>query len=194
MNYLAHLFLAGDNPDEKLGSLIADFTRGRLETLAGNYSPGIMRGIAIHRKIDQFTDQHTRVLRSKRRFSDPRRRYAGIIVDVLHDHFLSRHWYRHSDMDRGEFIASVYRLLQRNQHVLPSRMQWIAPLMIDQDWLGSYHYLDRIGEAYDRMSRRLRQPNNLAGAVVEVRKLYQLLERDFEIFFPELRIHVDSLG
>lgn len=193
MNYLAHLLLAGNDPEEKLGGLIADFTRGRLETLAGSYSPGIMRGITVHRKIDQFTDQHVQVTLSKSRFSVLRRRYAGIIIDVLYDHFLSHHWGQYADTDKRDFIDASYELLRQNHHRLPKRMQWVTTLMIDQDWLGSYHDIERIGEAYDRMAQRLRQPNMLAGSVDEVRALYPALEQDFEVFFPQLRAHVDDL-
>ena len=81
MNFLAHLLLAGEDPEQRLGSLIADFSRGRLETLAKRYPPGIIRGIAQHRKIDRFTDRHPLLLDSRRRFSLRRRRFAGIITE-----------------------------------------------------------------------------------------------------------------
>ncbi len=194
MNYLAHLLLAGDDPEERLGGIIADFTRGRLETLAACYPPGVMRGISMHRKIDQFTDRHSLIAHSKSRFSAQRRRYAGIIIDVLFDHFLRRHRDRYSNANKHEFIDSAYCLLEKNHDRLPARMQRVAPLMIDQDWLGSYHHIECIGEAYDRMAQRLRSPNSLSGAVDEVQALYPLLEQDFELFFPQLQSYVSELS
>jgi len=193
MNYLAHLLLAGEDPEEKLGALMGDFTRGRLENLARQYPPGIMQGIAVHRRIDIFTDRHHRFMQSKARFSKTRRRYAGIIVDVAYDHFLSRHWDQFSMIDRREFISDVYGLLERNHHRLPERLQRASTLMITQDWLGSYHHIDRIGEVYDRMSRRLRRPNTLTGSLEEVREHYPDLERDFAGFFPALVDHTQSV-
>jgi acyl carrier protein phosphodiesterase len=194
MNYLAHLLLAGEDPEEKLGALMGDFTRGRLENLARHYPPGIMQGIATHRRIDHFTDRHHRFMQSKARFSKPRRRYAGIIVDVLYDHFLSHHWDRFSVIDRRAFISDVYDLLERNHHRLPERLQRASTLMITQDWLGSYHHIDQIGEVYDRMSRRLRRPNTLRGSLEEVRENYPDLERDFADFFPALVDHTQSVA
>ena len=193
MNYLAHLLLAGENPEEKLGALMGDFTRGRLENLARQYSPGIMRGIAVHRRVDVFTDRHSRFIQSRARFSKTRRRYAGIIVDVVYDHFLSRHWRLFSAIDRREFISDIYDLLEQNHHRLPEGLQRASTLMITQDWLGSYHHIDRIGEVYDRMSRRLRRPNTLAGSLEEVREHYPDLERDFAGFFPALVDHTQSV-
>jgi acyl carrier protein phosphodiesterase len=194
MNYLAHLLLAGEDPEEKLGALMGDFTRGRLENLAMQYPPGIMQGIAAHRRIDLFTDRHHRFMQSKARFSKPRRRYAGIIVDVLYDHFLSHHWDRFSVIDRRAFISDVYDLLERNHHRLPERLQRVSTLMINQDWLGSYQHIDQIGEVYDRMSRRLRRPNTLSGSLEEVREHYPDLERDFADFFPALVDHTQSVS
>ncbi|MCB1871907.1 MAG: DUF479 domain-containing protein [Gammaproteobacteria bacterium] len=194
MNYLAHLFLGGDEPQRRLGSLIADFTRGRMETLAKHYPEKVLQGISVHRQVDLFTDRHEGVSCSKRRFSPLRRRYAGIIIDVLHDHYLSRHWEKYSDKSRELFIADAYQLLLDYWQYLPERMRKVAPLMIEQDWLGSYHHIDAIGAVYERMSRRLRRPNTLAGTLKEVQMHYTELERDFETFFPDILAHADRIN
>jgi len=55
MNYLAHLLLAGENPEHRLGGLMADFVRGRIETLSQHYPEGVVQGIIDHRGIDSFT-------------------------------------------------------------------------------------------------------------------------------------------
>ena len=193
MNYLAHLFLGGNEPLERLGGLIADFARGRLQTLAKQYPAEVVQGIAVHRQVDSFTDLHDQVSRSKARFSPSRRRYAGIIVDVLYDHYLSRNWNRYTDISRDEFIEEAYQLLRDNQRYLPARMHRVVPIMIEQDWLGSYQTIEEIGTVYERMSRRLRHPNTLAGAIEEVVALYPELEKDFEYFFPELLAHVNRI-
>ncbi len=192
MNYLAHLFLAGNDPELRLGSLLGDFTRGRLQELEKRYPPLVMRGIRLHREIDRYTDAHPAVRQSRGRFSRRRRRYAGIIVDVLHDHFLSRHWNRFSAQDRREFIHSSYRLLQENRSLLPPKMRRVASLMTEQDWLGSYWDIESIGEVYDRISRRLRRPNDLGGSLEEVTANYAALEEDFGCFFPQLQAHAEK--
>ncbi|WP_428605468.1 ACP phosphodiesterase [Sedimenticola sp.] len=186
MNYLAHLLLSSEDPDERLGSLIADFTRGRLETLAKHYSPGVMRGIALHRQVDRFTDDHPRVQRSRRRIAQPYRRYSGIMLDILYDHFLSCYWGEFSRYDRRHFIQDVYRLLEQRRDELPGPLKELAPRMQREDWLGSYRDLAVIERVYQRMSSRMRQPNHLGGSMVEVHRHYSELTEDFKAFFPEL--------
>jgi len=185
MNYLAHLLLAGDLPEHQLGGLIADFVRGRVESLARRYPAPVLQGIIDHRKIDSFTDAHPLFRQSRSRISPARRRVSGIIVDVVYDHFLSVHWERFSDYPRAAFIQSVYRLLEDNCALLPERLRLLAPRMIADDWLGGYRELAMIGRVFDRMSMRIRRSNNLAGALQEVEREYAGLEADFLAFFPQ---------
>jgi len=55
MNYLAHLFLAGEEENAKLGELLGDFEKGNA---TGKYSAEIEMEIQMHRKIDFYTDNH----------------------------------------------------------------------------------------------------------------------------------------
>jgi len=190
VNYLAHLFLSSDDPDERLGSLIADFTRGRLQTLAQTYPRGVMQGIALHRQVDRFTDDNPWVTQSRRRITAPYRRYSGIILDILYDHFLSSYWSEFSGRDRHAFIQDIYRLLGERRNELPEQLSTLVPRMQREDWLGSYRDLEVIGRVFERMSSRLRQPNHLGGAMVEVQRHYPDLEANFRQFFPELMAFV----
>ncbi|MCW8891349.1 MAG: ACP phosphodiesterase [Sedimenticola sp.] len=186
MNYLAHVFLSSPDPEQQLGSLIADFTRGQLATLAKVYPSGIMKGIVLHRQIDRFTDDNAWVLESKRLFAGKQRRYAGIILDILYDHFLNRHWDQFSDADRVVFIQQFYALLARERQRLPVRLQRLVPRIIHEDWMGSYHDLEQLGLVYRRMSLRLSRSNPLDDALTEVKRHYSALSEGFHQFFPEL--------
>ena len=68
MNYLAHLLLAGDQPESVIGAMLGDFVRGRQ---AEQYSAGIRAGIRLHVRIDSFTDSHLIVAVSKARVRPP---------------------------------------------------------------------------------------------------------------------------
>jgi acyl carrier protein phosphodiesterase len=87
MNYLAHLYLAGDSPESILGNLIGDFLKG---TTVDSYSESIRKGIQLHKQVDRYTDLHDIVRKSKQLISPVNKRYAGIIVDVFYDHFLAK--------------------------------------------------------------------------------------------------------
>jgi acyl carrier protein phosphodiesterase len=73
MNYLAHIALAGDNPEYQVGGLLGDFVRG---PLIGKYSAAIEAGITAHRKLDAHVDQQPEIQAFLQRFSRPMRRYA----------------------------------------------------------------------------------------------------------------------
>jgi acyl carrier protein phosphodiesterase len=188
MNYLAHLHLGGQHPQQLLGSLYGDFVKGRLD---GRFPAQLEAAIALHRRIDVFTDSHPLVLNALARFPAERRRYAGIILDVFFDHCLARHWQDYADQPLQEFTAQVYRVLAA-EPVLPGRLAQIAPYMAADDWLGSYREFEVLEQVFNGIARRLSKPEGMAGALEVVDKLYQPLSEDFRVFYPELQAFANA--
>jgi acyl carrier protein phosphodiesterase len=184
MNYLAHLHLGGQRPGQLLGSLYGDFVKGRLQ---GQFDPEIEAAIQLHRSIDMFTDRHPLVDVSLSRFSLTRRRYAGIVLDVFFDHCLARDWALYADQPLEHFTSDVYRVLAAEPQ-LPGRLAQIAPHMAANDWLGSYRDFAVLEQVLRGISRRLTRPEELAGAMQELRLLYEPLSEDFRVFYPELQM------
>lgn len=182
MNYLAHLHLGGDAPAELLGSLYGDFVKG---PLAGQWPVAIEAGIALHRRIDAFTDSHPLQARARARFPAERRRVAGIFLDLFFDHCLARDWQRYSEQPLQRFTARVYRVLAAEAQ-LPGSLQHIASRMAAQDWLGSYQEFEVLGQVIAGMSRRLSRPDLLDGGLDDLRRLYEPLSEDFSAFYPAL--------
>lgn len=183
MNYLAHLFLSHPGEDALLGSLLGDFVKG---DPAGRFPPVVADAILFHRKIDSFSDAHPITRRSRRRISPLRRRFAGIIVDVCYDHFLSRHWRHFSRVDLKTFVGRVYSILDKNRAVLPERLRRILPHMIAENWMESYAQLKGVSQALDRITARLSRGGAFKGALAEIEANYGELEDDFLAFFPNL--------
>ncbi|ASC86314.1 ACP phosphodiesterase, partial [Pseudomonas fragi] len=185
MNYLAHLHLGGQRPEEMLGSLYGDFVKGRLH---GQYSADIEHGIALHRSIDVFTDNHPLVDQSLSRFAHTRRRYAGIVLDVFFDHCLARDWGLYAEGALERFTADFYRVLVAEQQ-LPRRLATIAPHMAAHDWLGSYRDFAVLEQVFNGIARRLSRPEELAGAMQDLKVLYEPLSEDFRAFYPQLQVY-----
>lgn len=190
MNYLAHLLLAEQTPHGWLGALMGDFVKGRIDSALPG---GIRCGIALHRRIDTFTDAHPVHRRSRNRFAGPRRRFAGIIVDLSYDHFLALRWARHAPLPLDEFTAQVYASIVRHRALLPPRLARIAPRMAAQDWLGSYRDLDALGFTLDRIATRSPRSAPIEGAIEDVRHCYEALGDDFDAFFPDLAAYAGGL-
>ncbi|MEX3775950.1 ACP phosphodiesterase [Pseudomonas sp. MYb118] len=183
MNYLAHLHLGGQRPGQLLGSLYGDFVKGRLQ---GQFAPDIEAAIQLHRRIDVFTDRHPLVDAALARFSLTRRRYAGIVLDVFFDHCLARDWDLYADRPLELFTSDVYRVLS-SERQLPERLARIAPYMVADDWLGSYREFEVLEQVLRGIARRLTRPEELAGAMQELRALYEPLSEDFRLFYPQLQ-------
>ena len=189
MNYLAHLMLAHRDRYSIIGNLMGDFRRH----MSGRKIPAaVTGGIENHRRVDKFTDGHMVVRNLKACFSRRRRRYAGIILDLAFDHFLSVYWTRYSLEPREEFIEYCYSCLAGGMDLMPERMQMTVNYMIREDWLGSYRDLSGIDVALNRMSQRIRFENHLEGAVEEINVNYHRIGSGFEIFFPDLIRHVNA--
>lgn len=190
MNYLAHLYLAGDEPEALVGNLMGDFVKGPVPE---ELDERLRRGIVLHRRIDAFTDRHPIVGRSKRRLRPRFRRYGGILVDVFYDHFLARNWSRYSAVPLPAFARHVYRILEARYPELPARMQRSVAHMIANDLLLSYRELAGIERALRGIEGRLKRESGLHQALADLELNDAELGRDFEVFFPELVGYVESL-
>lgn len=183
MNHLAHLFLAKPTVPSRVGNLMGDFAQGLdIDALPAPVRAGLLN----HRAIDTFTDEHPEVRACKPLFSHQRRRFAGVALDVLFDHYLLRHWSRFSTADADAFIHESYRDLHLGRHLMPERMARVTGRMMEDNWLGSYRSLDTIGFALDRVASRIRFPNRFAGIIDEIREHDDELEARFLAFFPAL--------
>jgi len=188
VNYLAHIYLASQSDDAMIGALLGDFAGA---TYVGDYTPEIEREIAIHRKVDIYTDSHPVVLAAKEQFEQGRRRFAGILLDIFYDHVLIVNWAQYnlqpSDRPASELIARFYRALQARRAILPERLQRMLPYMVEHDWLGSYREFAGVEIAVKRVSERLsRNGELLRDGLEDVRKNYASLSAGFHEFFPDL--------
>ena len=184
MNYLAHIFLARHSEEAMLGAFLGDFVKG---DYAGIYSPEIETEISIHRKVDSYTDTHPVIKSAKQYFGGPRRRFAGIVLDIFYDHMLARHWSSYSAVPIGTFIEGFYSALSRSDHLLPDPLNRMVPRMIEQDWLGSYRDFSGVEIAVNRVSTRLSRNGDLMrDGLLDLRTNYAAIAAGFPALFAEL--------
>ena len=183
MNYLAHLHLGGQAPQQLLGSLYGDFVKGSLD---GRFPPQLEAAIRLHRHIDSYTDSHPLVLAALARFPRERRRFAGIVLDVFFDHCLARHWQDYAEQPLDAFTTAFYRVLLAEPQ-LPGRLAHIAPFMAAEDWLGAYGDFATLEQVFRGIGRRLSRPEGMHGVMAELEALYEPLMADFREFYPQLQ-------
>ena len=111
------------------------------------------------------------------------RRYAGIALDLLWDHFLALHLQRQR---RDALIQRCYRLLE--ERPAPDRLAAMMPVLVRQDWLRGYADFRFTCRAVEGIGRRLSGPNRLAELLPWLERDYDRLER----VFPRLWDDVDQ--
>lgn len=184
MNYLAHLYFADADDHHRLGNLAGDWIKGRLD--AQPYPPRVVQGARRHRFVDSFSDQHPAMLTARRCLGADRRRAAGIIMDMMNDHFLVRHWGRYGEVPLEAFIADAYAGLERTRPLWPGPAEPVISRMIRHDWLGSYGNLEIIAMALERISGRMRRDPGLADALPVLQRKYTALEAQFHQLMADL--------
>ena len=183
MNFLAHIYLSGDNDLIKIGNFMADGIRGRQYE---KYPLEIQKGIILHRAIDTFTDAHPIFRQSTKRLHQNYHHYAGVIVDVFYDHFLAKNWNTYSDERLEDFVARFYQSLSDNKSVLSERTLMVMPYMFEQNWLVSYQTVEGINRILTQMDRRTKNLSKMRFATNELSEFYSEFENEFTKFFEEL--------
>lgn len=184
MNFLAHLYLSGNNKELMIGNFIADHVKGRKFS---HFSEEIQKGITLHRQIDSFTDSHEIVRTSKHRLHERYRHYDGVIIDIFYDHFLAKNWKNYSEIPLGIYVNSVYQLLNENIEILPEKTQEMLPYMIQYNWLYNYQFAKGIQEVLNGMNRRTNGKSQMNLATEDLLNHYSDFEKDFTSFFKELK-------
>lgn len=186
MNFLAHIYLSGENDLLKIGNFMADSIRGHSYE---SYPTEIRKGILLHRSIDSFTDTHPVYRQSKHRLHEKYGHYSGVIMDIFYDHFLAKNWKTYSDEKLEDYAEKFYTLLTNNQEVLTERAKGMLPYMIGRNWLVSYATIEGLEMIMFQMDHRTKNRVAMHESIVELKQFYTEFENEFTLFFEELRKH-----
>jgi len=185
MNFLAHLYLSGDNPLVQVGNFIGDHVKGRDHE---KYMLEIQKGILLHRKIDHFTDTHPLVKQSAQRLSERYGRYAGIVMDVFYDYYLGINWADLNDVPLKQYVSGIHKVLLRNYFKLPSAVKRFLPFMIKSRRLESYATKQGIDQSLRIMSNYSSLPDHTTWAMEQMDLYHEAFNAEFLAFFTEVSV------
>ncbi len=183
MNYLAHIYLSGEDEELKIGNFIADSVKGKKFI---DFPLRVQKGIILHRAIDTYTDSHPTVRKSTHRLFENYSHYSTVIVDILYDHFLAANWAEYSNVPLEIYAADFYELLNNNITLLPKRVKYFLPYMEKDNWLLSYATVEGIGKILSQMNQRTGGKSNMDLAVNDLQTHYPLFQEEFRSFFADL--------
>jgi acyl carrier protein phosphodiesterase len=183
VNFLAHIFLSGDDEELMIGNFIADFVKGNKKN---DFPERIRAGIELHREIDHYTDHHPVTSESKKRLYPRHHKYASVIVDLYYDHFLAKNFSIYNDQSLADFADDAYITVNRYKHLLPPGILVFLPHMIERNWLTNYATVEGIGRALAGLGQRVAFQNRMDEAGIDLQQYYPEFEDEFKRFFPQL--------
>lgn len=189
MNYLAHLYLSGEDESIMVGNFVGDYVKGKQYL---KFPERVQTGILLHRQIDWFTDTHPVAKDCAKRFKTNYGRYSGIVTDVIFDHFLAVNWRKYSVYSLRQFSKNVHAVLLSHYTLLPMRVKLFLPFLIQHKRLESYAGLEGIWQSLAIMGRRTSLPEEADFAVRILKRDFKEIETEFEHFFAELLNFVET--
>ncbi len=185
MNYLAHAYLSFGDEEILVGNMISDFVKGKKKF---DYPEGIQKGIALHRAIDEFTDDHAVTKTAKQLLRPAADKYAGAFMDVVYDHFLATDTNEFAnDEALLLFTQNTYDQLGRHANVFPERFGQMFPYMRSQNWLYNYQFTKGIEKSFGGLTRRAVYISDPRPVFLLFEKNYTELKKYYSAFFPELK-------
>ena len=183
MNYLAHLFLSGNDEQTMVGNFIGDYVKGNTWN---KFPENIKSGILLHRRIDSFTDAHPKFREAKTLFRSEFGLYSGIIIDLLYDHYLAKNWNEYSDLTLRTFAKRSHAVLLQNFRHLPIRVQSFLPFLIQHRRLESYASINGIVQTLKIMSNYSSLPAKPDFVMQTVKTNNNFFEANFREFMVDL--------
>lgn len=188
MNFLAHIYLSGESKDIQLGNFLGDWIKGRAYE---QYPQEIQRGVLLHRAIDAYTDRHDITRKWSQHLKSHYHKYAGVVVDILYDHFLSLRWQDYSEVPLHAYIQQTYKILQARRDILPQNARHALYQMVLNKRLESYVRLDGIYNALSAMSIYTSMPPYADYAMLVVHNHYEEYNHDFKEFMHDIIAHIN---
>ena len=181
MNYLGHAYLSFGDSEVLTGNMIGDYVKGKLAE--ANYPPQIWKGIILHRKIDEFADNHPATRRSKLFFRTDYGLYSGAIMDTLYDHFLANDpKIFASDKDLLDFSKKIYNQLDSHAINFPETFRQYYPHMVAHNWLYGYRAVKTMERSLTGLARRAKHmPPPQKAYELFIAHYYQLNQSYFEL-------------
>jgi acyl carrier protein phosphodiesterase len=184
MNYLAHSFLSNGNEELIIGNFIADHLRGNN---FNDYSPGIVEGIKLHRRIDEFTDSHPLFKESKRIFYEGFEKHSGILVDIYFDHLLARDFASYSEDTLKEHCDKVYEVYRSNLNLLPLDSQRFLSYVLQNNIYMAYAEEKGIEKVLFHLSQRIKHGVQLNDSLPVFQANREKLKNNFTEFFHDAK-------
>ena len=186
MNHLAHCWLARGCDGHIAGGFLGDYYKGPIPK---HLPAKLQEGIRLHRHIDILTNELPEMRSTYSRFGPELRRVAPILLDLIADHLLARHWDQLGTGNLSEFATDCYRII--GQYEIPDTGKQVFNHVVARNLWCEYADFDVVVSVMCRILVRLRLDRlalNLTKLEPQMTDFYQ----DFGEYFPLLEARVET--
>ena len=183
MNFLAHLYLSGNDGKLITGNFIGDYVKGNNFL---KYPGKIREGIILHRRIDSYTDEHELFREAKKLFRGEFGLYSGVVTDLIFDHLLASDWKTYHHLNLNQFAKKIHTVLLSNFFYLPERVQGFLPVLIKNRRLESYAHQEGIRHSLETMSRYTTLPEKSSQAISIMQQNAAVIKEWFSVFMADM--------
>lgn len=176
MNFLGHLYFSNNNPELMYANLFGDFVKGKDLSM---YSSQVQKGVLLHRKIDDYIDNHPAVVELRHELYESLPKVAGIAIDLFFDHILAKRWSEFHPTPLNEFTASFHQFEVKRSEYDNAKFWFVLSKMKEQNWLKNYATMNGLTKASEGLSQRISFPNVLNKAP----QIYKEMENKIEAVF-----------
>ncbi|MBJ7553079.1 ACP phosphodiesterase [Marinomonas spartinae] len=186
MNYFAHLHIAERTQTSFAGNLLGDFSV-QVNTLPDD----LLKGWRLHQKVDVMVDEHEQSALFRSMARTGRRRFAGIVQDIVMDYWLIRYWTQFSDIPLPLFCQQAVMALMADVHRCPERLQRMIFSLEQHNWLADLGTQQGVENAIRSIMRRWRHGQHLQPFIEELPEVLAQGETPFLRLYPDLLAFVD---
>ncbi|GAB3482160.1 acyl carrier protein phosphodiesterase [Marinomonas epiphytica] len=181
MNYFSHLHVAYLTNTSWAGNLLGDFPV-RPEQL----DQDLHEGWLLHQQVDVMVDAHPASLSFREFPRKGRRRFAGIVQDIVMDYWLIQHWQEFSHVPLTVFCEQALAGLQADKARCPPRLQSMIGSLTERNWLPDLGTQQGVENAILSIMRRWRHGHHLQSFIDEIEQILAQGEEVFLHLYPDL--------
>jgi acyl carrier protein phosphodiesterase len=187
MNYFAHLHIASITHTSWVGNLLGDFP-----VEPTNLDADLLAGWRLHQKVDVMVDQHEASVLFRSMERKGRRRFSGIVQDIVMDYWLIQYWQDFSSQTLPAFCEQAVLGLVQDKERSPDRLKNMIHSLERENWLSNLGTQEGVDKAIHSIMRRWQHGAYLQGFVDELPAVIAQAEAPFLHLYPDLLDYVQQ--
>lgn len=168
-------------------NLYGDFIKGSVNKIKNEK---LKKAVILHRQIDDFIDNHKKVLKLKLEIYKELPKVAGIAIDLYFDHLLAKKWNDYHKQSLKDYLDVffnqaphlIYEFEEKKQIIFHPFFKQLINRIHKENWILNYKNIEGLLFACSGLSKRISFENNLNEGHIVFLKHQDEIQKTFEEF------------